>query len=197
MELAMFQQRRGVFTVALVIVFVLAMASTFIYLRSSGKLADYKINMFSSIGTDNLGFNEDEKVADAEKDFSIGVVNNDEGKENVSEISNGSDSSLIIPAEKKYEEVAGNGDSITTLARKAIKEYMDENGVNINSEQRVFCEDYIQKKIGDKGINAGESVVVSSDLITEAVHKSLDLSPSQLENLTNFTELIWESGFRF
>lgn len=193
----MFQQRRGVFTVALVIVFILAMSSTFIYLKSSGKLADYKINMFSSIGPDKLVLDEAEKAANAEKNFSIGVTDVSKEKENGNAISsNSSGNSLITPAEKKYEEVAGNGDSITTLARKAIKEYMDANGIKINSEQRVFCEDYIQKKIGDRGINTGESVVVSGDLITEAVNKSLDLSPSQIENLTNFTELIWESGFR-
>jgi hypothetical protein len=194
MELIMFQQRRGVFTVALVVVFVLAMASTFIYLKSSGKLADYKINMFSSIGTDSFGFNEEQKATDTEKDFSIGVTSISEENNNENEINSGIP--LIMPAEKKYEEVAGKGDSITTLARKAIKEYMDENGIEINSEQRVFCEDYIQKKIGDKEINIGERVVVSGDLIKEAVNKSLDLSPGQIENLKNFTELIWESGFR-
>lgn len=190
----MFQQRRGVFTVALIIVFVLAMASTFIYLKSSGKLADYKINMFSSIGTDNFGLDEEQKAVDTEKDFSIGVTNTSEEDNNGNEINSGAP--LIMPAEKKYEEIAGKGDSITTLARKAIKEYMDENGIEINSEQRVFCEDYIQKKIGDREINTGEKIVVSGDLIKEAVNKSLDLSPDQIDNLKNFTELIWESGFR-
>ncbi|MBU4162354.1 hypothetical protein KJ859_02105 [Patescibacteria group bacterium] len=189
----MFQQRRGVFTMVLVVVFVLAVASTFVFLRFSGKLAEYKINMFSSIGTDNLVFNESEQADEKEDAFSIGIIDN--GAEEISNIDSGNDIPLIISAGKKYEEVAKSGDGITHLARRALREYLDGSSVNLNAEQKIFCEDYIQNRIGEKEIKIGESIAISEDLIAEAVNKSLGLSASELENLKNFTELVWDADF--
>jgi len=189
----MFQQRRGVFTIVLVAVFVLAVASSFIYLKYSGKLAEYKINMFSSIGTDNLSFNEDEQAVEKEGALSIGAVNN--GAEEITSQGSSNSAPLIVSAGKKYEETAEKGNGITHLARRALRKYLGGSSVNLSAEQKMFCEDYIQKHIGEGGLKTGESIVVSEDLIAEAVNQSLKLSPSQLENLKNFTELVWDSSF--
>lgn len=189
----MFQHRRGIFTMVLVAVFVLAVASTFVFLKFSGKLAEYKINMFSSIGTDNLAFNESEQAAEKEGALSIGIT--DSETEEISSAESNNDNSLIISAGKKYEEVAENGDGITHLARRALREYLSGSSVTLSAEQKIFCEDYIQNRIGEREIKTGESIAISEDLIAEAVNKSLNLNASQLENLKNFTELVWDADF--
>ncbi len=193
MDFTISQPRRGVFTIVLLAVFVLAVVSTFTYLKFSAKFAEYKINMFSSIGTDKFVSDESEQAKQEEEALSIGITNSQ--SEEIDNIGSGDENPLIISAGKKYEEVAENGDGITHLARRALKEYLDGNSVNLSAEQKIFCEDYIQNRIGEREIKVAESIAISEDLMTEAVNESLTLSPGQLENLKNFTELVWDADF--
>ena len=149
--------------------------------------------MFSSIGTDKFVSDESEQAKQEEEALSIGITNSQ--SEEIDNIGSGDENPLIISAGKKYEEVAENGDGITHLARRALKEYLDGNSVNLSAEQKIFCEDYIQNRIGEREIKVAESIAISEDLMTEAVNESLTLSPGQLENLKNFTELVWDADF--
>ena len=187
--------RGGNFTVFLVILFVAIAAGTFAFLQHTGRLADYKINMFSGIVTDNT---LPEEIPDEEEEngLSIGLTEPDivQQEEQVQE----QGQTFILPSgAKEYKETAENGDGVTNLARRAVKEYLEENSTDsdLTPEHKIFVEDYVQNHIGDKGLAVGETITISEDLIAEAINQSQDLSAGELENLENFSELVWTPGF--
>jgi len=190
----------GNFSVFLVVLFVIIAIIAFAYFQKTGLLADYKVNMFSSIGGEVLKTEQ----LDTE-DLSIGVINNESedldlglaDKESVIE---------VIPATKDNSVIAENlgdiytaqaeqGDSITRLARKLVKRYIDENGLIVSQEQKIYIEDYIQNSIGDYDLEIGDEISVSTSLISEAILDSQDLNEYQIDYYTNFVELIWDSTF--
>jgi|AntAceMinimDraft_18_1070375.scaffolds.fasta_scaffold11361_2 hypothetical protein len=186
---------RGNFTAFLVILFVLVAIGTFAFLQKTGKLAEYKINMFSSIGTDEISFDKEPEPADNNKDLSIGIV---EGTEEDSKVEEKTEDLSILPVrDGEYKETAENGDGITNLARRALGEYLNESESELSSEHRIFVEDYVQNHIGEGELQAGETISISESLIVEGINKAQGLSAEELENLENFTELVWETGFRF
>lgn len=91
-----------------------------------------------------------------------------------------------------YSEVAEEGEGITHLARKALSKYLSETTgeESLTSEQKIFVEDYIQKKTGDHWLSLGESVDISEDLIVEAISEAMELTPEQLENLEQFSATV-------
>lgn len=91
-----------------------------------------------------------------------------------------------------YEETAGKGEGITHLARRAMNKYLKEMGGNENltNEHKVYIEDYLQNKRGERWLELGEKISFSSQEIEEAIQKSLTLSQSQLENLKQFTSFL-------
>jgi hypothetical protein len=100
---------------------------------------------------------------------------------------------ITLPSEKKtYEEVAEPGQGITHLARKALKSYLQEKGtgLNLSPEQKIYIEDYLQKKTGDRWLSVGEKITFSEDLIKEGINKAQQLTPEQLENLKQYSALV-------
>ena len=93
---------------------------------------------------------------------------------------------------EKYIEVAGEGEGITHLARKSLKEYLQKNpqDFEVTPEHKIYVEDYIAKKIGNRWLELGEQLEISDNLIKEALAKSAELSPEQLENLTQYSQLV-------
>lgn len=92
-----------------------------------------------------------------------------------------------------YEESAGKGEGITHLARRAMNKHLKESGgrnENLTNEHKVYIEDYLQNKRGEKWLELGEKISFSSEEIEEAIQKSLTLSQSQLENLRQFTSFL-------
>lgn len=89
-----------------------------------------------------------------------------------------------------YEETAQKGEGITHLARRALKRYLTERGINLTPEQKLYAEDYIQKKTGNYWLKLGEKLTFSQDLIEEAIQKAQSLSPEALKNLTKFVKLV-------
>jgi len=190
----------GSFVVFLVALFIIVGLVTFAYLESTGELSDYKINLFSSIGSDDLSsFEEDIDVSQYEEDLSIGAVVGEQAEQEtgligdklVAQVEEIGD--VIAPKlEGSIEKLAEKGDSITTLARKALKDYLAEaDGLNLTREHKLFIEDYIQNRISDKELQIGEKLSISKDLIAEAVEKSEGLSDAELEELQNYSELVW------
>ena len=97
------------------------------------------------------------------------------------------------PEEKegKYVESAEKGEGMTHLARRVLKKYIQENQQNfeVTPEHKIYAEDYLAKKM-DKGmLNLGEKMEFSEDLIKEAVQKAETLTPEQLQNLQQYSQL--------
>jgi len=98
---------------------------------------------------------------------------------------------------KVYEEVAKPGDGITHLARRALKEYLQEKGQgsNLTPEHKIYIEDYLQKKTGDYWLKIGQKLTFSEELIKEAIQKAETLTPEQLQNLTQYAKLVPELNY--
>jgi len=183
------------FTVFLVILFVLMAVGTFAYLQRTDRLAGYKVNMFSGIVADDIFLEEEDVAQDEVEELSIGVTGLDVIQEEEEEEQEELD--IFSSGAKEYKETAKNGDGITKLARRALERYSDENvaSPDLSPEHKVFVEDYIQNRIGDRGLEMGETITISEDLIVEAINESQNLSVQELEHLKNFSELVWHAGF--
>jgi len=93
--------------------------------------------------------------------------------------------------EGKYIESAEKGEGMTHLARRVLKKYIQENQQNfeVTPEHKIYAEDYLAKKM-DKGmLNLGEKMEFSEDLIKEAIQKAETLTPEQLQNLQQYSQL--------
>jgi len=99
---------------------------------------------------------------------------------------------IVLPEEKNYLEVAERGEGITHLARRALKEYLSENSQNfdVTPEHKVYIEDYLTKQKGGHWLNLEETMEFSGDSIQEAIDEAETLTPEQLENLTQFSQLV-------
>lgn len=94
--------------------------------------------------------------------------------------------------EGKYEVVAEKGEGITHLARKALKEHLNRTGEgsDLTREHKVYIEDYIKDRTGDRWLKLGEKLSFSEELIKEAINSSRQLTNNQLDNLKQFSSLI-------
>ena len=97
----------------------------------------------------------------------------------------------LPPVEKIYEQTAEAGEGITHLARKALKEYLKDKGdLNLSPEQKIYIEDYLQNRTGDRFLELGEKISFSESLIAEAINQAQQLTPEQLENLQQYSALV-------
>lgn len=88
-----------------------------------------------------------------------------------------------------YVEKAEAGDGATHLARRAATRYLAERSAsyNVTNEHRIYIEDYIQKKLGSPRLEIGESHTITFAMIEEAVNAAGQLTPGQLNNLSQYT----------
>ena len=93
---------------------------------------------------------------------------------------------------EKYVEKAEKGEGLTHLARRALEKHLQENpqDFEVTAEHKIYMEDYIAKKIGTGWLELGQEVEISVELIKEAIEKSTELSPEQLDNLTQYSQLV-------
>jgi hypothetical protein len=91
-----------------------------------------------------------------------------------------------------YEVTAGKGDSLTTISRSAVKQYIETNqDSEITNEHRVYMEDYLAKKMGyNRHLNAGEVKSFSADNMKEALDAAKKLTPQQLEHLKIYSQRV-------
>ena len=91
-----------------------------------------------------------------------------------------------------YEETAQKGEGITHLARKALKKYLSENEIafKLTPQHKVYIEDYIQNHIGNRWLKLGEKLDISKNLIEQAIGAAENLTPRQLEDLTQYSSLV-------
>lgn len=129
-----------------------------------------------------VALTDDEAEGIAEKEPQIAAGTNESGQ-----------TPEVIPEAKRtnegYVEVAQVGDGYTHLARRATTRWLSENQANyaVTDEHRIYIEDYIQNRLGTRGLELGESQTVSFDLITEAVAAAGELNEQQLKNLSKYT----------
>ncbi len=93
---------------------------------------------------------------------------------------------------KKYTETARKGEGTTHLARRTLKSYLKDNlqSFQVTAEHKVYIEDYLAKKMGGQGLKLGQAVEFSEELLKEAIQKAETLTSQQLENLTQFSQLV-------
>ncbi len=84
-----------------------------------------------------------------------------------------------------YREKAQPGDGLTHLARRAVSSYLREKGQTLSAEQRIYAEDYIQKRIpgGSRWLEIGEEVEISWELVGEGIQRAEQLGQSEIANL--------------
>jgi len=98
----------------------------------------------------------------------------------------------IQEEKREYIEVAERGEGITHLARKVLKKHLQKNpqSFEVTPEHKVYIEDYIAKKLGGEWLKLGETLEFPEDLIKEAIEKAAKLTPEQLENLIQYSQLV-------
>lgn len=80
-----------------------------------------------------------------------------EGKgEEGSEDGNVDGTSTDMPS--SYRQTAGRGDSVSTLARRAMSEYLGDRGDSLDRAQRLFMEVNLKNIIGSRLLEVGESL---------------------------------------
>jgi len=189
LSLRAFRLEGGSFIIALVILFILIGLATFYYLQLTDKLADYKINLFSSIGTGDIAsYENDVDLSEYEDDLSIGATDDD--RELIGLLDPGEPAPDIVQT-GSIEKIAEKGDSITTLARSAVKDYLQEKGLELSREHKLFMEDYIQRKTGYQELEIGDKISFSKDLLQETLNEANELSEEILEELWYYSELVW------
>lgn len=87
-----------------------------------------------------------------------------------------------------FVETAVAGDSLTTLSRKALKNYLEKNqDSSLTPEHKIYIEDYLRRNVNFNGrVNVGTQVSFSKNLIKDAIEKSKTLNENQLNNLKRY-----------
>lgn len=103
----------------------------------------------------------------------------------------------IAPAELSKEtttsfvESAQRGDGMTHLARRALMNYLEKNpDSRLTGEHKVYIEDWLRKQKPASPVHIGTSVEFSKDMIKEAIEKSQNLTPHQLQNLKKYSSRV-------
>ena len=101
----------------------------------------------------------------------------------------------VSPQKETYKETAKRGDGLTHLARRATTSYIEDENINLSSEERIYVEDYVQKRLapektGLRHLEIGEEIEVPIELIEEAVAQAELLTTQQIENLSQYTALV-------
>ncbi len=103
---------------------------------------------------------------------------------------------VVSPTEKEdYREIAQEGDGLTHLARRALTSHMEEEGLDLSDEERIYVEDYVQKRLapektGLRFLEIGEEVEISRELVEEGVAEAQKLTPTQIDNLSQYANQV-------
>lgn len=105
----------------------------------------------------------------------------------VADQADGKGAKIVETASGSFEVKAETGDSVTTLARRALSGYSGSKG--LTPEQRIYIESYLEKKIGNpEVIQVGSRMEFSREMLDEAIGKAKKLNAAQLENLHRYAE---------
>ncbi len=95
-------------------------------------------------------------------------------------------------SEESFTETAVYGDSQTTLARKALRNYLEKNNdSSLTAEHKIYIEDYLRKNVSFAGsVNPGTKISFSKNLIKDSIEKAKTLSEGQLKNLEKYSQRV-------
>ena len=96
-------------------------------------------------------------------------------------------------SENIYKAEAGQGEGITHLARKALKDYLNNNpglAQGLKAEHKIYIEDYLKDIHGERFLKVGEEVEFSATVMASAIELAKQLSDNQLANLSQFVPLV-------
>lgn len=90
---------------------------------------------------------------------------------------------------------AAKGNGTTHLSRQALREYLKDKpelAQKLSAEQRIYIEDYLRKHItGEpKTLHIGDQISFSDDTIKIATDLALNLTDSQIKNLSQYVPLV-------
>ena len=109
----------------------------------------------------------------------------------VADQADGKGAKIVETASGSFEVKAETGDSVTTLARRALSGYSGSKG--LTPEQKIYIESYLEKKVGSpKLIRVGSKMEFSREILDEAIGKAKKLNAAELENLHRYAENVNE-----
>lgn len=163
-----------------------------IYLYANQKGQEVILTLDEDLNQEETAnLNQEEEIADIE-----GLIGLTEENNQVEE-NNQNDEAVIqeiIPESRKEGhmiiEKANPGEGTTHLARRALKNYLEDNPQELTNEHKVYIEDYLKDKTGSNPLEIGEEISFSEGLIKEAIDASLQLTPDQLKNLEQYSVLV-------
>ncbi|MFA4881068.1 MAG: hypothetical protein WC650_05630 [Candidatus Doudnabacteria bacterium] len=129
----------------------------------------------------------EEKSADGSTDKTT------EAKEEVTTSTAENTPPAIESQEDKFVVAAQKGEGITNLSRRALKEYLDKTnrGGELNAEQKIYIEDYLQNKTGTERLGINETRTFTVGLVEESINAAKQLNEKQLKNLEKYSKLVY------
>lgn len=90
-----------------------------------------------------------------------------------------------------FVETAAKGDGTTTLARRALANYLEKNpDTSLSAEHKIYIEDYLRRQVKNGRLKVGDTREFSKDAIANAIEKSKGLSEKQLKNLQKYAQRV-------
>ncbi len=131
---------------------------------------------------------ETEKAAEAKQKTEEGKKSQQAEGQAVKRVQKEENKNVSEETEHSFLETASAGDSLTTLARRALKDYLAKNPVEgLTPEHKIYIEDYLRRHVNHSSrVLVGEKISFSKDLIAQAVKASQNLSDTQLKNLHKY-----------
>ncbi len=91
---------------------------------------------------------------------------------------NTDDSSNSLP--DSYTQVAGTGDSVSWMARRAMYSYLADRGLSLSTAQRLFMEVTLTNASNPVYVQPGESRVFAASLLDSVYQQAVGLTQAQL-----------------
>lgn len=134
----------------------------------------------------------EEVKVDTQEDAQEDAQEDTQEQQETQEESQPATESVSEETEDAFIETAAAGDSQTTLARKALKSYLEKNqDSELTPEHKIYIEDYLRKNVDHSGgVNIGSQVTFSKNLIKDAIEKSKTLNENQLKNLEKYSSMV-------
>ncbi len=135
---------------------------------------------------------QEEQVDSDSEEVKVDTQEDTQEQQEAQEESQPATEAVSEETEDAFIETAAAGDSQTTLARKALKSYLEKNqDSELTPEHKIYIEDYLRKNVDHSGgVNIGSQVTFSKNLIKDAIEKSKTLNENQLKNLEKYSSMV-------
>ncbi len=171
-----------------VLIVVLIAGGIYSYSKRSATPANKEVTQKSEHQKDNIKKDENNNTIKEKKQEKKSTTTKKNTAVKKSSIQKTSSITTSQETEQSFIEVAGKGDSQTTLARAALAHYLEKNSdSSLTAEHKIYIEDYLRKAVHHQGrIYIGTSVEFSKNLLKQAIAKSKTLTAHQLKNLHQY-----------